>query len=199
MKLEQVQERNVKYVMGTRRSPYPDEFRVSNGVEILHGSPDICEDDFICYAPSLKSLKGGPTEVHGNYSINYTNISNLIGSPKIVHGSFSCSINELITLDGLSVEIGGTFSCAYNKLASLHLIHKQIKKMDGGFFAEHNIHLTKNLLGLLLIPGLAYVRLSHKDIANIINKHLTNPNKKIGMLQCQQELIEAGFEEAAQL
>ena len=55
------------------------------------------------------------------------------------------------------------------------------------------------MLGLTLITDLKFVGLSlhDKTVENILNKHLGKG--RAGMLMAQEELIEAGLEEFAQL
>jgi c-di-AMP phosphodiesterase-like protein len=91
------------------------------------------------------------------------------------------------------------FYCSSNQLASLKNINRQIKKMNGKFYAHGNPSLTKNLVGLILIDGLTKIEIDNKEIEAILNSHVGQPNRKKAMLTCQQELIEAGFEEAADL
>ena len=52
------------------------------------------------------------------------------------------------------------------------------------------------LLGLLLIDGLQKVFLDNMKVRVIINKHLKGDRD---VFACQEELIEAGFEDFAQL
>ena len=59
------------------------------------------------------------------------------------------------------------------------------------------------MLGLLLIKGLTYAASYEDDImhepAQIISKYLQQPMSKQRMFDCQEELIQAGFKEYAQL
>ena len=59
------------------------------------------------------------------------------------------------------------------------------------------------MLGLLLIKDLMEVTCYPDDIMNepiqIINKYLQQPMSKQRMFDCQEELIQAGFKEYAQL
>ena len=136
------------------------------------------DGSFVCDNKQLTSLVGAPTSVGGNFYSNYSKLTSLVGAP---------------------TEVGGNFHCSNNKLTSLAGIHKQIKKISGMFSAAGNPRLKSNLLGLLLIDGITEIEIDDEEIAVILNRHLLQPNKKLAMLQCQQELIEAGFDEAAQL
>ena len=133
-------------------------------------------------------------------SINWSrkNLTTLKGCPAKCLDYLICDNNNLESLNLGPSYIGGFFSCKNNKLESLSQIHKHIKFIGGVLDVRFN-PLTKNLLGLILIDGLIEIRLDNKNIAGILNKYLLQSNKKRAMLQCQQELIEAGFDEAAQL
>jgi hypothetical protein len=63
-----------------------------------------------------------------------------------------------------------------------------------------NFHAKRNpikecILGLLKIKNLTNVTLDNKEVQDIINKYLPEGN----IVECQSELIEAGFEEFAKL
>lgn len=64
------------------------------------------------------------------------------------------------------------------------------------FSAEHN-YITSHVLGLMLIDGLQRVALGNKRVETILNSHLGKG--RVGMLLVQEELIDAGLEEFAQL
>jgi hypothetical protein len=51
----------------------------------------------------------------------------------------------------------------------------------------------------MLIDGLRSVTMDNKEVEDIINKYLNEPMSKQRMIDCQNELIDAGFEEYAQL
>ena len=113
--------------------------------------------------------------------------------PEGVIGRFNCSNLYLTSLEGAPSSVGGSFSCYSNRLTSLHNIHKQIKYI--GSFADLSYNpITSHVLGLLLIDGLKDV--DNKKVERIINIHLKNGRD---IFACQEELIEAGLEEYAQL
>jgi hypothetical protein len=116
----------------------------------------------------------------------------LEGAPSSIGGSFFCDGNKLTTLDGAPSEIGGNFECADNKL-TLEGVHKIIKKMNGFFDART---ITSGGIGLLLIEGLKFIHSDHPAF-DIIEEYLGQGKK--GLLRCQDELIEAGYEEFAKL
>jgi hypothetical protein len=57
--------------------------------------------------------------------------------------------------------------------------------------------IKSHVLGLMLIDGLKTIRLDNKQVEEILNRHLGKG--RAGMLMAQEELIEAGLEEFAQL
>jgi hypothetical protein len=117
-----------------------------------------------------------------------------------VGGDFHCYDNELTSLEGVAREIGGDLSCSDNKLTSLEGIHKIIKRVDGVFYCARNPIKTGGI-GLILIEGLTRIPLSstdeYYDAFKIIKKYLGQGKK--GLLLCQDELIDAGYEKYAKL
>jgi hypothetical protein len=88
----------------------------------------------------------------------------------------------------------------------LHNIHKHIKHINGT--ADFSINPIKShVLGLLKIEGLKYIKFvtfgyTDKEldsVAKIINKYLSGDRDAMAVMSCQDELMDAGFEEYAQL
>ena len=115
--------------------------------------------------------------------------------PSRISGYFYCSVNKLTSLEGAPSSIGGDLDCFSNCLSSLHNIHKQIKHI-GGYADFRKNPITSCVLGLLLINGLTDIFLDNKNVQSIINKHLKGDRD---IFACQEELIENGFDEYAQL
>ena len=127
----------------------------------------------------------------------------LEGGPKEVMENYICEDSNLYSLKGIAEEIGTSLFLARNNLTSLHNIHKQIKHIgDSADFTRNPI--TNCVLGLLLIDGLEHVALGDRydedlelnKVQMIINKYLEGDKD---VFACQEELIEAGFEEFAKL
>ena len=59
-----------------------------------------------------------------------------------------------------------------------------------------NNPITSHVLGLMLIEDLQFVEFDNKQLQNIINKHLKEGRD---VFECQNELMEAGLDEYAQL
>lgn len=132
---------------------------------------------------------------HGDFDCRAHTLKSLNGAPKIVKGAFNCGGNMLTSLEGVPKQIDGIFDCSYNKLTNLKDIHKMITKIGGSIFCHKN-PIQSHVLGLLLIPGIRRI-FSFDAWAPILNKHLGTGRK--GMLNCQNDLIEVGLEEYAQL
>ena len=145
---------------------------------------------------SILSVMGKqPEHIDGHFSCSDKKITSLEGAPSSVGFYFNCSYNNLASLEGAPSSIGGNLSCFNNKLTSLHNIHKQIKHI-GGIATFNDNPIISHVLGLLLIDGLKEVFLDNKKVHVIINKHL---NGDRDVFACQEELIENGFEDFAQL
>ena len=107
---------------------------------------------------------------------------------------------SLTSLKGAPKEIGGDFYCHFcASLTSLKDIHKIIKKMNGAFRIIGCTGIKSHILGLLLIEGCTELEMDNKDVEKIMNKYLNEPFTPHRLYDCQDVLIEAGFEEYAQL
>jgi hypothetical protein len=111
--------------------------------------------------------------------------------------------NKLSTFDNFPEE-ARILKCNRNNFQSLHNIHKYIKKLApfAGTISIFGNPIKSHVLGLLKIENLREVILYGTGddkvlitVEEVINKHL----KKRDILACQQELIDAGLEEFAQL
>ena len=81
-----------------------------------------------CRYLDLKSLKGAPKVVKGDFWCSVNRLKSLEGAPEYVGGSFDCHYNQLKSLEGAPKEVGGSFDCRYNRLTSLEGTSVQIKK-----------------------------------------------------------------------
>lgn len=188
---------------------------VDNELETLKGAPEIVTGSFDCSNNKLTTLEGAPRKIGNYFSCRKNQLSSLKGSPAVIKGTFDCSDNKLTSLEGIPEKVGncyisgniltslvgapkiinGDFGCENNKLISLKDIHKIINKINGGFHHSGN-PIKSHVLGLLLIDGLNEVT-GHHNWSKILNRYLGKGRK--GMLDCQNELIDMGLEEYAQL
>lgn len=130
----------------------------------------------------------------GDFNCVECGLTSLEGAPISTGGYFDCGSNLLTSLEHAPKKIGAAFRCSHNKLTSLHNIHKQIESIDGMFHADHN-PIKSHVLGLLKIKKLDWVNMDNIKVMDIINKYLPEGD----IVACQQELIEAGLDEYAQL
>ena len=134
----------------------------------------------------------------GVFNCSKNQLTSLEGAPISIDGGFDCDDNQLTSLEGAPASIGGIFSCRFNMLTSLHNIHKIVKKINGTFWADYN-PIKSYVLGLLLIPGCKHVSLDNEEVQEILNKYLPNTGGNQWVMQCQTELIEAGYRDYARL
>jgi hypothetical protein len=143
----------------------------------------------------LTSLEGSPIKITGNFYCYGNHLDTLKFAPRHIGGDFWCFKNWLTSLDGAPLFVGGEIDCSHNKLTSLKGIHKQIKYIGGpADFSDNPI--KSHVLGLLKIDKLQSVRLDDIEVEKIINKHIKGDRD---IFACQEELIEAGYPEFAQL
>jgi hypothetical protein len=131
-------------------------------------------------------------------------------TPKVVDGDVDLGGNAISSFDNFPHTISGILEISDNVFKSFKDIHLHINQVSGadGIFALHN-PIKSHLLGLLKIKKLKLVTLvtagqarstikQYQDLGKaekIINKYLPEGD----LFDCQEELIEAGLEEFAQL
>ena len=158
------------------------------------------EGDFDCSNNQLTSLDGAPASVGGDFGCVGNKLTSLAGAPASVGGHFNCRDNKLTSLAGAPASVGGYFGCSYNKLTSLAGVHKIIKKMNGVFYVVGNGNdIKSHVLGLLMIPGCTNATIDNNEVQKILNKYLPNTGGNQWVMQCQTELIEAGYRDYAKL
>jgi hypothetical protein len=167
----------------------------------LEGFPKKVEsgDVTLTLNPKLGSLKG-LADIDGELYMADCGLTSLKGCPEKVK-EFSCARNPLTSLEHCPRMVDNEFIAHHCELTSLHNIHKHIDYIGSDKSFTVDFDLTDNpikshVLGLLKIKGNFTVKLSNVKVKKIINKYLRGNRN---MLECQQELIDAGFEEFAQL
>ena len=197
MKLRELFESTEKSVADLRIDYKGGDFYCSyNELTSLEGAPSHVSGNFDCSLNHLTSLEGAPSCVGGGFYCSYNQLTSLEGAPSRVNGGFDCAYNELTSLAGAPSRVNGNFNCSNNELASLKDVYKHVTEIKGKFYAIKN-PIKSHVLGLLLIKGVTEVRLDNKQVKEILNSHLGKG--RAGMLMAQEELIEAGLEEFAQL
>ena len=160
-------------------------------IKSLATSPRYIEEDFACHHNLLTTLKGGPDVVGGSYRCSNNKIETLVGGPSLVRNMFSCNNNKLTSLEG--VPAARCYGFSNNQLTNLKDIHKIILETSSLWLDKNPI--KSNILGLLLIKGLNNV-IADGPAFVILNRHLKGDRD---ILECQEELIDAGFKEFARL
>jgi hypothetical protein len=200
MKLKELFEATGKSVADLGIDYKGGDFQCSNQqLAALSGCPEHVSGDFDCGHNRLKALSDGPRTVQSNYYCNDNQIKSLNGVPREINGDFVCSFNDLTSLAGCPEKVKGDFVCSFNSdIKSLKNIHMHIERISGHFYGV-GCSIESNVLGLMLIKDLKFVGLSNYDktVEEILNRHLGKG--RAGMLMAQEELIEAGLEEYAQL
>lgn len=139
---------------------------VVNGKLIVEFSS--CTGDFLCRNMGLITLKGMPNFIFGGY--------------------FDCSINPIESYEFAPRKIEKHMISNVTNITSLEGVSDNFEKIDGNFFFNER-KIISGGLGLLNISGI-------KSISNytmpfqIIEKYLGTDN----IIECQSELIEAGYE-----
>jgi hypothetical protein len=169
----------------------------NNQLTSLEGAPSSVGGTFYCSRNQLTSLKGAPSAVGGYFDCGINQLTSLEGAPSSVGGTFYCNSNQLTSLKGAPSAVSGDFYCGRNQLTSLEDIHKQIKEISGGFYATGN-PIKSHVLGVLLIHGVTEIKMGSIKVQNILNGHLPSKGME-SVLECQDELIDAGLEDFAKL
>jgi hypothetical protein len=165
------------------------------------GGPTTIHGNFNVSSNLLVSLIGGPQVVDGDYWISGTPLTSLVGAPDSIGGDFACVNTPILSIEGIPRHINGDiFLQNCRQLHSFENIQKHILSMDGFIYMEYT-EITSNILGLFLIKGFKGIRGNQPsytlELMHIVNRHLIKG--RAGMLSCQQELIESGHFELAQI
>ena len=151
---------------------------------------------------SVLSVMGKQLEYYdATFICDSKELTSLEGCPSKIGKDFYCDNNNLTSLEGAPSYVGEDFYAHKNTIKSLHNIHKQIKHIGGILSLEEN-PIRSHVLGVLLIDGLQNIYMHHRydnrinNVAKILRKHLQGDRD---VFACQEELIENGFEEYAQL
>jgi hypothetical protein len=161
---------------------------------------DFHTDDVDVSKDLLTSLETHdiPKKIGGSFNCSVNKLTTLVGGPTHVLHNYVAGRNLLSSFEGFPEFVGMQMQFQNNRFTSLKGIHKHLKRCNGTLFANGN-KIVSHVLGLLLIDKLEWVALDDREVENIINKYLPNTRGNDGVFDCQQELIDAGKEEFAQL
>jgi hypothetical protein len=153
---------------------------------------------------SLSDLLGCPTKLSALYIIGNSKPLSLKGCPKIVSRVLSLRDNKLLDINHLP-SLVETMYLDNTDITNLKGIGRDYIKSAQYISLVNCPDLKSNILGLLSVKNLEHLasHTSFKPDANveldsvirIIRKHLETKD----ILECQEELIEAGFKEFAKL
>jgi hypothetical protein len=146
-----------------------------------------------CSSCALTSLVGAPKHVKTDFNASFNALKTLAGAPTEVGDTFDVTDNELVTLDGAPLR-ASRFDASHNKLTSLEGIGSKFLTSCTYFSVEHN-DIKSHVLGLFLMRGLKEVKATFPGF-EIVESYL---GKAGGLIDCQHALIDAGYEDLAQL
>jgi hypothetical protein len=162
--------------------------------------------EFYIKNDSLESLIGSPRVVKKRFSVEADNLESLVGGPKIVYGDYTCISAKLISLQGLPDRIkqGGLY-LSQCPLITLEEIEKITTDISQDISISYYDHLALLRLLRLLSPDFTHsttqVIFEEEPVPPavvIIQKYLKKllvdrmPWKR-AIIECQYELIKAGF------
>ena len=174
------------------------------GLRSLKGSPTEVRKSFYCPNNKLRTLRYAPAHVGADFICRGNDLKNLIGAPiKVL--KFDCSDNPSLTsLAGAPREMDALFinGTAIHDFDGINNHIKSIKGIDIG-----GIKLTGPVLSVLLIPTLTSIDVSSsadettQAVVKVLNKWIKEQSMKPmeRASRCQDELVELGFEEQAEL
>lgn len=161
---------------------------------------------------SLKSIPVPFGYVSQSFYVDKNNIETLLNTPDHVGEDLILSFNpKLTSLEGLNCEIGDSVSLASTGLRSLHNVHKHIRHAKR--LNVSNCKITSHILGVLLIKGIERFEYNWEfstqgsggwdynsaTPVKFIQKQLAKPANERDILECQEEMIDAGFGAYAKL
>ena len=159
---------------------------------------------------NLRTLRGSPQSVNGDFDCSHNNLVNLMYAPKHLADSLRCRYNQLTSLTGCS-QVPGELDCSGNKLTDLstcppcgHLWATdnpfQSFKNTPDHIQEITISYEPNLplLGLLAVGKIDF---EHDSDLTQLKKILNNYTRqgRVGQLQCAVELVRQGYKSHAHL
>ena len=165
-------------------------FRVHGTINIDNDIVNV--DGFLTLTRVTEKIPFQFGKVTGDFYIDYANLTTLVGCPKTVGGDFNCSDNELTSLVGGPKTVGGSYRCYDNPITSLDGLPDTVGKF---FIINWN-----ETIPLLKLVKFNYVDIFNKwSLTEIIQKHCGQKPLRQAIIQCQRELIDAGFKGNAKL
>lgn len=151
--------------------------------------------NFSCRGNRISSLAQGPREVEGDYDCSRNNLLSLKGLPAVIKGNLDCSHNEIRSVDCDTLSLNGVMLLQENNITSLQGIHERVKSASAVYATGNSIQ--SHVMGVFLIRGCRALYIDNKRVSRIVNEYLHMG--RAGLLHCQLDLIDAGFDEFAQI
>jgi len=204
-------------------------FRVSELTGEPTSNLDITDDGVVNFRGNISydglggSLQELPVqfgEIGGNFLCAAAGLTTLLGSPHKVGNTFDCSANKLNSFQYGPIDVGGSFTCRNNHSHIPNLIgvpnfcdQLDVTNRIGGIGLESldglpspanvnhiNISIKINDCPILrLLKYSSFNIISNSELNQIMHKYMNQRPLRPAILQCQKELIDAGFEGNATL
>lgn len=127
---------------------YKQDLNITNlEITSLEGCPSIVDAHFRLKTPKIKSLKGAPIRVSGNFTMQGSkSIKNLEGIPEVIQGNATIVNCQLQSLKGLKT-VYGNLEISMNSFMSKEGIMKQLSDYDihvgGHVSTDHGVFYPK--------------------------------------------------------
>jgi hypothetical protein len=140
--------------------------------------------------------------VNGSYYCGFNKLRSLKGAPLRIKGDFSCQGNLIDDIGELPTHVNGYLNIENNKFTSLRGIDKHVKYIHEYIYISGN-PIIGGIMGLMRIKGLQYV-IANPNTSSprlvsaclIISKYLGAGNR--GIISAQAELIDHELDEFAE-
>lgn len=179
----------------------------SNIVKLKDGKINIGRALWV--QPQLNLIDNGKIKIplgiiKGNFNITDGSIATFENFPVKITGDCHITTSDnLRSFDGCPEYIEGDFVMNCPSISSLHNLHKHLKHVT--LINVDTDRIKDSILGLLLIDGFmgiyTIINLPFPVAGpfEILNRHAAKGLGKEALFACQQDMIDAGFEEYAQL
>lgn len=173
-----------------------------NRLVTLTWSPSHVDGDYLVGNNNLVDLTGMPKKINGDFNASSNSLFNMKGGPDVVLGYLLLNNNKLKSFEGFPSIISRDLVIRNNNITTLKNIHKHIKQINGYLILDTD-KIKDSILGLFYIDGLKGVGGASNDNTepkwvDIFNRVYGEKGKK-GIIDCQEELIEAGLDKFAEL
>lgn len=171
----------------------PTNYSVTNGRLNITGDFQTDEQEY-----SQLAIPFG--EVTGGFEVTMSSLETLANFPTKIGGTLHIMNSQITTLKELNVDVGSSVTISGNdQLTDVRGIHKHIKSA-GVFVSLDFKHVKTGGLGLLLIKDITFVETGNSELDKILNKYLEEDTRtQDSLLDCQEELIDAGLGQFAKL